>query len=311
MTFKNKKSKDNRKYTLMIVPHQGKSTVFRLRIPIQAVKYIAVMAGIFFIAVITAMLYYGQEIHVASSEKGELENLRQVNVAQKKQIEELSHKTNTLQADMNRLNQLEVDIKKMINAEDEPQTSRSSDRPTLGFNGKGGPEPKLQLEQISSELQSIQNNLPIEENNLMSLKEILIEKRAKQAYTPSIWPARGDVTSRFGGRSSPFGGGSDYHPGIDIANEAGTPILAAADGIVVYSGWNNGGYGNLVQIDHGNGIETLYGHCSTIVVQVGQQIHKGDLIAYMGSTGLSTGSHVHYEVRVNGTAVNPESFLNH
>ena len=123
--------------------------------------------------------------------------------------------------------------------------------------------------------------------------------------TPSIWPATGVVTSPYGLRW----GGSDFHPGMDIANELGTPIVATADGTVEYAGWDSGGYGNMVDINHGNGIMTRYGHASQVVVSAGQSVKRGQVIAYMGSTGFSTGPHVHYEVQVNGQKVNPISYL--
>ena len=139
-----------------------------------------------------------------------------------------------------------------------------------------------------------------------------VEKTArstdKLAASPSIWPAGGEVTSGFGWRNSPFGGGRELHQGIDIANSMGTPIVATADGTVVQSGWA-GGYGNIVQLDHGNGMVTVYGHNSRVAVNVGQGVQKGQVISYMGSTGQSTGPHVHYEVRVNGAAVDPISYL--
>ncbi len=128
------------------------------------------------------------------------------------------------------------------------------------------------------------------------------------ATTPSIWPVSGAVTSGFGWRNSPWEDGSEFHPGIDIAAGIGTPVVATADGEVEKTGWS-GGYGNIVQINHGNGIETIYGHNSRIAVSVGQSVKKGQVISYAGSTGRSTGPHVHYEVRVNGTAVDPIKFL--
>lgn len=128
---------------------------------------------------------------------------------------------------------------------------------------------------------------------------------AADSRIPSIWPTTGVVTSPYGLRW----GGTDFHPGIDIADEMGTPIVATADGVVEYAGWNSGGYGNMVDIDHGNGIMTRYGHASQVVVSAGQQVKRGQLIAYMGSTGFSTGPHVHYEVHVNGNRVNPISYL--
>ena len=99
------------------------------------------------------------------------------------------------------------------------------------------------------------------------------------------------------------------HAGIDLAGPIGTPIYATADGVVSAAGYNNGGYGNLVKIDHGRGIETRYGHLSAIMVSPGQHIVRGQQIARMGSTGRSTGSHLHYEVRIDGRAVNPIPFM--
>ena len=128
---------------------------------------------------------------------------------------------------------------------------------------------------------------------------------AADSHIPSIWPTTGVVTSPYGLRW----GGTDFHPGMDIANDMGTPIVATADGVVEYAGWNSGGYGNMVDINHGNGIMTRYGHASQVVVSVGQQVKRGQLIAYMGSTGFSTGPHVHYEVHINGNRVNPISYL--
>ncbi len=128
---------------------------------------------------------------------------------------------------------------------------------------------------------------------------------AADSHIPSIWPTTGVVSSPYGLRW----GGTDFHPGMDIANDMGTPIVATADGVVEYAGWNSGGYGNMVDINHGNGIMTRYGHASQVVVRTGEHVKRGQLIAYMGSTGFSTGPHVHYEVHVNGNRVNPISYL--
>jgi murein DD-endopeptidase MepM/ murein hydrolase activator NlpD len=127
---------------------------------------------------------------------------------------------------------------------------------------------------------------------------------------PSAEPVHNtNFTSGFGVRSDPFRGRAAMHAGIDLAGAIGTPIYATADGIVDRSEWNNGGYGNLVEIDHGHGIQTRYGHLSKSLVTAGQHVKRGDMIALMGSTGRSTGSHLHYEVRIDGKAVNPVPFL--
>ena len=116
-------------------------------------------------------------------------------------------------------------------------------------------------------------------------------------------------TSGYGVRSDPFRGSAAMHPGIDLAGPMGTPIYATADGTVLRSGWTSGGYGNLIEVDHGRGIATRYGHLSQVLVRAGQHITRGQLIARMGSTGRSTGSHLHYEVRIDGKPVNPIPFM--
>jgi murein DD-endopeptidase MepM/ murein hydrolase activator NlpD len=131
------------------------------------------------------------------------------------------------------------------------------------------------------------------------------------ASIPSARPIVTSVnfTSGYGVRSDPFRGSAAMHPGIDLAGPLGTPVYATADGVVDRSEWNNGGYGNLIEITHGQGIQTRFGHLSQRMVQIGQRIHRGQLIGLMGSTGRSTGSHLHYEVRIDGRPVNPIPFM--
>ncbi len=131
------------------------------------------------------------------------------------------------------------------------------------------------------------------------------------ASIPSARPivTSANFTSGYGVRSDPFRGSAAMHAGIDLAGPIGTPIYATADGVVGRSEWNNGGYGNLVELNHGQGIQTRYGHMSRRLVEAGQRVHRGQLIGLMGSTGRSTGSHLHYEVRIDGRAVNPIPFM--
>ena len=122
-------------------------------------------------------------------------------------------------------------------------------------------------------------------------------------------PSGVEFTSGYGVRSDPFGRGRAMHAGIDLSGPQGTPIYATADGTITEAGWNSGGYGNLVKVDHGRGIETRYGHLSKMTVRAGERVTRGQLIGRMGSTGRSTGSHLHYEVRIDGRAVNPIPFM--
>ena len=123
-----------------------------------------------------------------------------------------------------------------------------------------------------------------------------------------IWPISGPITSEFGWRTHPIFGSQRFHSGLDIGGDYGLPIHAAASGVVIESGWI-GGYGNTIMIEHGSGIVTLYGHNESLAVSVGQQVNQGDVIAYCGSTGNSTGPHCHFEVRLNGEPVSPLDYL--
>jgi murein DD-endopeptidase MepM/ murein hydrolase activator NlpD len=129
------------------------------------------------------------------------------------------------------------------------------------------------------------------------------------AGIPTSMPAAvGLMSSGFGYRSDPFTGGGAMHSGLDFKGPIGTPILAAADGKVTFAGWQ-GGYGNTVEITHSNGLVTRYAHMSGFAVSLGQDVARGVQIGRMGSTGRSTGSHLHFEVRTNGAAINPMKFL--
>lgn len=214
-----------------------------------------------------------------------------------------------------------------------------------GYTGQGGPLPNLGVADVSEALEMVEKRVAIRLESLDDFQNELKIRReqistvlavpdnpvgtfgtvvindggfantldlgqfggnpSNNPNMPSIWPTTGVVTSPYGLRW----GGTDFHPGIDIANDMGTPIVATADGVVEYAGWNAGGYGNMVDINHGNGLMTRYGHASQVVVTAGQYVKRGQLIAYMGSTGFSTGPHVHYEVHVNGQRVNPISYL--
>jgi murein DD-endopeptidase MepM/ murein hydrolase activator NlpD len=127
---------------------------------------------------------------------------------------------------------------------------------------------------------------------------------------PTLWPIPRAISSGFGNRRCPFGGGGwVWHAGIDISAPTGTPIRAAGGGTVITSGWVSGGYGNVVVIDHGFGLRTKYAHNSANLVTVGQRVERGDIIARVGTTGLTTGPHVHFEVHRNGVPINPRPFL--
>ena len=133
-------------------------------------------------------------------------------------------------------------------------------------------------------------------------------RQALVAATPSIWPVTGWLTSPYGNRRDPFTGGADFHPGLDISADYGQPVRATADGTVIVAE-RSGTYGNLVEVDHGYGIVTRYGHLSRFGARSGQKVHRGDVIGYVGSTGRSTSAHLHYEILLNGKLSNPLKLL--
>ena len=146
------------------------------------------------------------------------------------------------------------------------------------------------------------------ETRLSSVRRVVERREELAAATPSIWPAHGWLTGTFGGRSDPFTGEPGFHQGIDISTEKGDPVYATADGTVEAAAYT-GDYGNLIQIRHGFALTTRYGHLSGFAVRPGQSVSRGDVIGYIGSTGRSTGAHLHYEILANGKLINPLQLL--
>ena len=157
------------------------------------------------------------------------------------------------------------------------------------------------LDKMSFRSRRLEKDLGVVQQKLVEQVEIL-------SSTPSIAPVRGILTDGFGGRQDPFTGEPGTHNAVDISSAVGQAVHAPADGIVVKSEWANG-YGNVVYISHGNGYSTRYGHLSGFAVQPGQHVKRGDIIGYVGSTGRSTGPHLHYEVRLNNNPVNPLEYI--
>ncbi len=170
--------------------------------------------------------------------------------------------------------------------------SRPEDSKNVAFNS-GGP--------FSNETDS--------EDAEMDRQIAVIRSTADPAFIPSIWAHMGKINNEFGFRRNPFGGRTyEFHGGMDIDGDRGDLVVAPANGTVTKAGWQ-GGYGNMIEIDHGNGITTRYGHLSKIDVEIGDQVSRGALIAFIGSTGRSTGPHLHYELRFNDKPINPRRFL--
>lgn len=164
------------------------------------------------------------------------------------------------------------------------------------------------LDDAEMRSEMLQTRLEGEEESLQEIRGYLDDRTSLLRAHPTVWPVRGWVTSGYGYRNSPHGGGHRLHAGLDIAAPRGTPVIAPADGHVVFAGYHSA-YGNLVVVDHGYGITTKYAHLHRMHVRVGDRVQRGDRVAKVGNTGRSTGPHLHFEVHKDGVAVNPRRFL--
>ena len=176
--------------------------------------------------------------------------------------------------------------------------------------GMGGAEAASDVAagDLLKSLDLLQNQFDDSGRQLTLLESMLYDQQLQLAAIPSGRPSKGYITSGFGKRNDPFRGGLAHHLGIDFDANTGDPVAAAAGGVVSFSGVKSG-YGNVVDLDHGNGYRTLYGHNSRLLVRAGDIVRAGQTLARAGSTGRSTGPHVHFEVHVNGRPVNPRRFL--
>ena len=173
-----------------------------------------------------------------------------------------------------------------------------------------GPAPAARenLSALPARLASLENEASRQESSFRELQEYFDDQKSLLSSTPSLWPARGWVTSDFGVRLDPYSAERTMHRGLDIATPRGQVIYAPSDGMVVFAGME-GGYGKVLVIDHGYGVKTRYGHLSEIFVKLGNRVKRGARVAAVGNTGRSTGPHLHYEVRVNGIPENPRKFI--
>lgn len=183
------------------------------------------------------------------------------------------------------------------------------EKPPLDLSeGELASEDHKDYSSLSVRIEKAVKDTTLREQGVLQLWESLSNRQSLLRSTPSMRPAMGWITSRFGYRVSPFSGKAALHQGVDFASAPGTPVYAPADGVVSYAGYDQG-YGKLVSIDHGYGVVTRYGHNSQLFVVVGQKVRRGDVISATGSTGRSTGTHLHYEVRVNGLPVDPMNYI--
>ncbi len=334
----------NKYYTLIFVPEKGKKT-YTFNIPTAVLRFVSVtLAGLILVCGVFAYDYWKVIQQIYENKYLTLEN-RQL----KEQIQIFQMKINTISEDLRRLNTFEKKLRIMtgleqlptmttynqLNVDNEFHFMDPATHPmysglktdyekkiakNLGFKqgyqlAKGWSTITGNSFQMAEDFASfdvkfeqVHDVLALMEERIHLLDQSLLDKQSFLLSTPTLQPAKGWITSYFGQRISPYSGGMKMHEGVDVAAPYGTTIVAPADGIVVFSGIKSG-FGKFVQIDHGYGMETLYAHSQDLFVHSGDRIKRGERIAAVGNTGHSTGPHLHYEVRVNGIAVDPLFFI--
>jgi murein DD-endopeptidase MepM/ murein hydrolase activator NlpD len=259
------------------------------------------------LAVLFVLLTQGiYDIRDNISKLHELRSLRERVSEQNLALYHLDTKFEGLSAEVERLRAMDSRIRSLVKANDSLRNS------TRGIGGAETPETSAanRLDKLLDlKFDRMKKDLLVDVNDLDMLGEALDDRRLLLESVPGGWPVRGTLSSVFGVRTSPFTETPVFHHGMDIVAQTGTPVAASASGVVVKSGYE-ALYGNVVVVDHGAGYRSVYAHLSSRAVEEGAFVNRGEELGKVGSTGRTTGPHLHYEVRVNGLPVNPARFLN-
>lgn len=296
----------NRYFTILLVPHSEKCS-YSLRLP----NFIVKLLLIFLVSFLAVLVFFSYNYHEMTVENSRLKEVKEVNIEKRKKIEEFAKKTQELEKEFALLAKTEHKVRELADLDDE-EAYEDLLKTLESQGGQRGEDIKSNqgsnLETTQENIRSLKTRIPKQKEMLEETKKSLEEKEEKRQHTPDLWPVEGRVSSPFGYRSSPLTGIREFHQGIDIAASYKTPVRAAADGTVTYASYR-GGSGKLVIIDHGYGYETHYAHLSSFDVDNGEVIEKGEVIGYVGSTGSSTGPHLHYEIHVNNEPIDPKDYL--
>ena len=305
-------SEEQSRYKLQLVDRET-DTTHTVRLSLRALRLLAVGVGAGAALVAVGSIFSIYTLTHAYLQEEETAQLREANRIQQEQILQIAKKTSALGQEVDAIQRTEDGLRVLVGAppaetDSAVQEGDAAPAPT------GGAPHALTTDEVGEALTMLEERTAVRRTSIGQLAAMM-QKDVPGASsflggdtpvtTPTGWPTDGFISSGYGLRWN----GAEFHQGIDIAAEMGTPIVATADGVVTIAGWNAGGYGNMVDIDHGSGVSTRYGHASAVVVTPGQRVRRGQIIAYVGSTGHSTGPHLHYEVRLSGQPVNPASYL--
>ena len=288
----------NEFFTVIVVPH-AKARFRKIQVPLKLARW--AMGG----AATAAVILSGGLVHYTkiAAEVYELRRLRAENELLTLKTREYEENAGKLQAKVEHLHSIVSKLGIMAGLD--------HSLPDAKVGGEGGVtsfETVAPSRAARPSLAAMEVSVSALTDKSSKLEAFYRDQTLLLSSTPSIWPVRGYLSATFGNRLDPFTGRPDFHPGIDISTPIGTKVVAPADGIVLSTGVQ-GGYGNAIIIDHGYGVVSRYGHLEGFNVQPGQQVRRGDVIAFVGNTGGSTGPHLHYEVWVRDQAQNPIHFI--
>jgi murein DD-endopeptidase MepM/ murein hydrolase activator NlpD len=296
-----------RKYDFVVFKGtEGMSRRFRLR------GWVGFIFLALFFSLIAANIFLWRYFVDYQSLHGELMGAEKTVQNQKTQLLSLANKIQTLEKDLRRIRDFDSKLRVMINLDQDNSVAASPMGGSEPLNFSESYLPTHRQELLARKMHNFLNQLNIEakleEVHQQDLMHAIHQNQDILASTPSIWPSDGWVSSRFGYRTSPFTNKREFHKGLDISAPTGTPIYAPAKGKVTFIG-RHSGYGLTLGVTHGSGIYTKYAHLHSVNIKKGQTVTRGELIAYVGNSGRSTGPHLHYEVRLNGVPVNPSRYI--
>ena len=288
----------DKRFTILVIP-EGSHQVRRFGVRLSVLKRIAAAAVVLALGLAGLITDYV----LTNLDQNELERLQVENLSQREELHRLVVKLDDLRQEIVVLAQNDAKVRVMAKL-----SAPKSD----SMVGVGGPATQEDVNRefsvIQQRIDEVRRQIDLRRESQEEIQGILNDQRSLLAAKPGGWPVKGWLTSSFGMRRDPFNGRRKMHEGLDIAARTGTSVTATADGIVS-SVKTEPGYGKVVILDHGYGYRTIYGHNSKYYVKVGQRVRRGERIAAVGKTGRSTGSHVHYEIRLNGVPVNPRKDL--
>ncbi len=298
--------------TLIVVPDHD-APVRRFQLDRALLRHGALGLGIAAAVAVAALVHYFALVREASENRV----LRDENLTLRTQLKSIRERMEHIGATLERVERFDQKLRAVTLLSD-PQRNLALG-PTAGEPGVT-PAPSTETEftqavvssetpkNLASKLNKLSEAATRQEKSLQELQSYFLDQKSRLASTPSVWPARGWVTSDFGQRLDPYTAERVMHEGLDIAAPHGKEVMSPSDGTVIFAGLE-GGYGNVLVIDHGYGVKTRYGHLAKLEVRTGDRVKRGQMVGAVGNTGRSTGPHLHYEVRVNGIPENPRKFI--